>query len=434
VKSGHVRRAIIDLAVAGTACLASAAPAAAQTCPDPAALTMDLQPPLAAVRYLADDALGGRRAGTPGEQCAAEFIASRFRRIGLRPAGENETYFQSLSLASAVNPHAPGGTGRNVLGALPGRDLERRAEWIVIGAHYDHLGTGGFGSLAPNETAVHNGADDNASGVAAMLRAAELLAGGEAPARSVLFAAFTGEESGLLGSAHFMSNPTLASGRIVAMINLDMVGRLGDGALIVSGVDTAEEWQSLLDPAAARAGVKLATRGEGFGPSDHTSFYLKDVPVLHVFTNTHGDYHKPSDDWQKVDARGLETIARLVADVAGAAANRTDRLTLVRGAGRPPPAPGDVGGYGAYLGTVPDFTPVPRGVMLSGVSSGSPAERGGLRAGDVIIGIGAHDVADLQGMTDALRAHRPGDTVAVRFLRGSETITIQVTLGDRAAR
>jgi hypothetical protein len=395
-----------------------------------------LQAPLAAVRYLADDALGGRLAGSAGEHCAGEFIAAEFKRLGLQPGGEHGTWFQSLPLASALNPHAPGGTGRNVVGVLEGADEVLRQEWIVIGAHYDHLGEGGSpSSLAPGQQATHNGADDNASGVAALLRVAERLAAGTRPARSVAFVAFTGEESGLLGSARFAAQPTMGPGKMVGMLNMDMVGRLGGGPLIVYGVDTAQQWRALLEPASERAGVKVATRGDGYGPSDHTSFYLKDVPVLHFFTNTHSDYHKPSDDWDKVDAAGLEKVAGLVADIANAAANRRQMLTLVRGAGQPPRQSGQAAvGYGAYLGSVPDFTPVERGVKLGGVTAGSPAEKAGLRAGDIVLAIGAHETADLQAMTDALRAHKPGDSVKVRVARGDQTLTVEVTLGSRANR
>jgi len=407
------------------------APANAQSCPSPAVLTNGFDGPLADVRYLADDALEGRRAGTDGERCAGDYIAGRFRELSLDPAGEAGTFFQNVDLASILNPHAPGGTGRNVLAALRGSDQALADEWIVIGAHYDHLGLGGVDSLAPGEPAIHNGADDNASGVAAVLGAAEALAAGPRPARSILFALFTGEESGLLGSAHFVEHSTVAPGRLVAMINLDMVGRLGDGPLIVYGVDTAEEWQALLGPAADRVGVPIATRGEGFGPSDHTSFYLHDVPVLHFFTNTHADYHKPTDDWQRIDEGGLQRVTALVSEVARAAADRPDALTLRRGAGTPPPPPGQVAGYGAYLGTVPDFTPVERGVLLGGVTAGSPADRAGIRAGDVIVRIGTHEVADLQAMTDALRAHEPGDVVEVRVLRDGAEVALTATLGRR---
>jgi hypothetical protein len=425
---------------AGVLCsaVALAAPSlvAGQTCPAPESLTRGLTLPMSAVRFLADDALGGRLAGSDGERCAGDYLAAEFSRIGLKPGGDNGTFFQSLSLQSAINPHAPGGTGRNVVAVLEGADSALRHEFVVVGAHYDHLGDGGVpGSLAPGERAIHNGADDNASGVAAMLWTAEQLAKGPRPARSVKFIAFTGEESGLLGSAHYVSNPTAGAGPMVGMINLDMVGRLGNGTLIVYGVDTAVEWTALLEPAAARAGVPMATRGEGYGPSDHTSFYLKDVPVLHFFTNTHGDYHKPSDDWARIDVTGLSKVAMMVRDVARAAADRRPALTLRRGAGEPPRASGTASaGYGAYLGSVPDFTPVDRGVKLSGVTAGSPADKAGIRTGDVVLAIGTHDVADLQGMTDALRVYKPGQDVDVRVLRGTETLTLRVTLGSRSAR
>lgn len=404
-------------------------------CPPRQTLVSGLSLPMSAVRFLADDALGGRLAGSSDERCAGDFIAAEFARLGLVPAGDDDTFFQSLSLQSAINPHAPGGTGRNVVARLEGADPTLSREVVVIGAHYDHLGDGtGAGSLAPGTRATHNGADDNASGVAAMLAAADQLAHGTRPARTIVFAAFTGEESGLLGSAHFTREWSEADGRMVGMINLDMVGRLGAGPLIVYGVDTAEEWMALLEPAAAAAGITLATRGEGYGPSDHTSFYLRDVPVLHFFTNTHGDYHKPTDDWQAIDAAGLGRVADLVVTMAGAVAGRPAALTLRRGAGEPPRQNAEVGsGYGAYLGSVPDFTPVERGVKLSGVTAGAPADAAGIRAGDIVIGIGAHEVADLQAMTDALRALKPGDQVDVRVLRGTETLTLRVTLGSRSS-
>ena len=417
--------------------LFAASEAGAQTCPDSATLVRGLTLPISAVRFLADDALAGRLAGSPGERCAGDFVAAEFKRLGLQPAGENGTYFQSLPLASVLNPHATGGTGRNVIAALPGADDQLKREWIVIGAHYDHLGEGGGpNSLAPGERAIHNGADDNASRVAAMLRTAERLAAGPRPARSVLFIAFTGEESGLLGSAYFVGNSTLTGAPMVGMINMDMVGRLGAGPLIVYGVDTASEWKSLLEPAAQRAGVAISTRGEGYGPSDHTSFYMKDVPVLHFFTNTHSDYHKPSDDWEKIDAPGIEKVVTIVSDIAVAAANRRPQLTLVRNQGQPIRAGSAAGsgGYGAYLGSVPDFAPVERGVKLGGVTAGSPGEKAGLKAGDILVGLGTHDVADLQGMTDALRAYKPGEVVPVKVIRDGKMLTLDVTLGTRAAR
>ncbi|HEX8245499.1 MAG TPA: M20/M25/M40 family metallo-hydrolase, partial [Longimicrobium sp.] len=177
--------------------MVTASPLAAQSCPDAAAVTRGVRPPLAYIRYLADDALQGRMAGTAGERCAGDYIAAQFRRLGLQAAGGSGTYFQSLPLASALDPHAPGGTGRNVVALLRGGDPALADEAVVIGAHYDHLGHGGQFSMAPGDSSVHNGADDNASGVAALLAAAERLARGPRPARTIVFIAFTGEEEGL---------------------------------------------------------------------------------------------------------------------------------------------------------------------------------------------------------------------------------------------
>ncbi|HEX5727640.1 MAG TPA: M20/M25/M40 family metallo-hydrolase [Longimicrobiaceae bacterium] len=422
------RRALSLLALA--AALAPAA-AGAQACPDPRSLTRGVPPPLAAVRYLADDALEGRLAGSPGERCAGEYIAAEFRRLGLEPAGEDGTFFQAVPLASALNPHAPGGTGRNVVARLPGADPALRAEAVVVGAHYDHLGHGGASSLAQGDSAVHNGADDNASGVAALLAVAERLARGPRPARTVVFVAFSGEELGLLGSAVHARQPAVPLERTRAMLNLDMVGRLGAGPLIVYGVETADEWTELVERAAAAEGVAVRTQGDGFGASDHTSFYVRDVPVLHFFTNVHADYHRPSDDWEKVDVAGMEKVSAIVARVASEVAGRPAALTFRRSTAPPPRVGGGTGGYGAYLGSVPDFAPVEYGVKLSGVRAGSPAEKAGLQAGDVIIAFDDDRIPDLQAMTNALRARRPGDSVRITAKRGDQEVTVTAVLGTR---
>ena len=421
---------VLRRAAAALFLLALPGAARAQACPEPAAIKGDLTDPLAVVRYLADDALEGRLAGSPGEACAADYIAGRFATLGLRAAGEDGTFFQAVPLASRLNPHAPAGSGRNVIALLEGTDPDLRDEIVVIGAHYDHLGHGQIGSLAPEERgAIHNGADDNASGVAVMIRASTLLADAP-PARSILFLAFTGEESGLLGSAHFVREPTLALAGARAMLNLDMVGRLGDGPLIVYGVETAAEWRALLESEGERTGVELALRPEGYGPSDHTSFYTADIPVLHFFTNTHGDYHRPSDEWDRIDADGLETVARIVTAIAGQAASPPTTLTLQRGAGQPARGAAPAG-YGAWLGTVPDFSPVERGVLLGGVTPGSPGDRAGLQRGDLLIRFAGEDVTDLEAFTAVLRRHRPGDEVEVVVLRDAGEVTLRAVLGSR---
>ncbi len=398
-------------------------------CPTPPAATA--VDPAVVGGYLAADDLEGRLAGSPGARCAGDFIASQFELVGLEPAGEDGTFFQALPLASSINPHAPSGTGRNVVALLRGDDPERRMEVVVIGAHYDHLGRGPFGSLEPDANEVHNGADDNASGVAALLEAAERLAHRQPPARSILFIAFTGEEFGLLGSAHYTRSPTIPLERAVAMLNLDMVGRLGAGPLIVYGIDTAAEWEELVSGTAAELGVEVAFNGSGYGPSDHTSFYSSDIPVLHFFTNVHSEYHKPSDDWELIDVEGLFSVSALVAGVAERVAERPTRLTLQR-TEAPPPA--REGGYGAYLGTVPDFAPVEFGVRLSGVRAGSPAEQAGMQKGDVLIRIDREEIEDLYVFTDALRSHAPGDTVEIVVLREGEEVPLVAVLGSRRER
>ncbi|HEX6250282.1 MAG TPA: M20/M25/M40 family metallo-hydrolase [Gemmatimonadaceae bacterium] len=410
----------------------SAQEAAQPTCPSPATLAAGLSRPLAHVRFLADDALEGRLAGSPGERCAGDYIADEFRRLGLQPAGDSGTFFQIVPLASVVNPHAPTGMGRNVVAMLEGSDSELRAEAIVVGAHYDHLGWGGLGSLAPDQRAVHNGADDNASGVAVLLEVARLLASGPRPARSIVFIAFTGEESGLLGSAHHVSSPAVPLERIRAMLNMDMVGRLGDRPLIVNGRGTAQEWPRLIAEAARAESIAVVTGEDGYGPSDQTSFYARDVPVLHFFTNTHSDYHRPTDDWQSIDAAGLGRVASLVSRLAREAADQRTVLTLVRGAGRPPAAQGGGGGgYGAYLGSIPDFSPVEHGVRITGVRAGSPAEKAGMTGGDTIIRFDSTEIADIYAFTNALRARKPGDSVVVTVLREGRELKLPVVLGSR---
>ncbi len=383
-------------------------------------------------RYLADDALEGRLAGTAGAACAAEFIAYAFRRLGLAPGGEDDSYFQDVPLESVVNPHSPGGTGRNVLALLPGTDRRMADEYLVIGAHFDHLGMGGMNSLA-TEPAIHNGADDNASGVAALLAVAEELAVGPRPGRPVLFMAFTGEESGLLGSAHWMKNPTVPVESVVAMINMDMVGRLADNGLVIYGTGTAAEWEGMIGPELERLGIEKSSYiPDGYGASDQTSFYTRDIPVLHLFTNTHSDYHRPGDDWDRIDVDGIHTVAHLVTSLARGVGTG-ERMTVIPDVGAPEPSEGVAAspGYGAYLGSIPDFSPVDFGVLIGGVREGSPADQAGLQAGDIIIGLGGMEVADLYGLTDALRAHRPGDTVVIEWLRDGEEMSAETTLAAR---
>ncbi len=386
------------------------------------------------VAYLAADRLEGRRIGSPGADSAAEYIARRFAALGLTApeGGWFQTFTVSPSAPAAHGTPFGGVQGRNVIGILPGSNPALRDEYVIIGAHYDHLGLGGPGSLDPESHAIHNGADDNASGTAALFEIARRLRE-YPPARSVLFLAFSGEELGLLGSAEYVKAPVVPIAQSVAMINLDMVGRLRNDRLIVYGVETARELRPLLDSLNVQAGFDMHAQGDGYGPSDHSSFYAARMPVLHLFTDLHEDYHRPSDDAERIDAEGIVRVAAFAGQIATAVGNRPQRLAVVD-LPRPAPPVGSesaTGGYGAYLGSIPDMTDSPGGVRLSGVRSGSPADQAGLVQGDILIRIGEHDVADLMAMTTALRAHRPGDTVEVVYLRNGERHSARVTFGKR---
>jgi Peptidase family M28/PDZ domain len=390
------------------------------------------------VRYLASDQLGGRITGSPGADSAAAYIARRFAQAGLQPSSQG--WFQPFAVsrdAPAVAQLRLGAlNGRNVIGVLPGKDPMLRNEIVIVGAHYDHLGLGGPGSgaLDPDvRNQVHNGADDNASGAAALIHIAARLAANP-PGRTIVFIAFSGEELGLLGSAYYVKHPLYPLASTEAMVNLDMVGRLRNKRLIVYGVETAKEFPALLDSLNWYAGFDLKAQGDGYGPSDQASFFIAKRPVLHLFTDLHEDYHRATDDWDKVNADGLLRVADYTTGIVRALGNRAGPLTFVDAA-PPNPHAGAVAtpGYGAYLGTIPDMTDNPGGVQISGVRAGSPAEKAGLGAGDIIVKIGEADVANLQAMTDALRSHKAGDVVQIQYLRGGNRMSATVTLGIRPA-
>ena len=327
---------------------------------------------------------------------------------------------------------------RNVVALLPGSNPERMRETVVIGAHYDHLGHGGEGSLAPESTEVHNGADDNASGTAAVIEAARALAAGPPLERSVLFIAFTGEEKGLWGSAHFVREPTVELERAVAMLNLDMVGRVVDDQLTILGFGTAAEWDEIVDMAAGEMSdpLSIAKSPDGFGPSDHSSFYGEGIPVLHFLSNLHEDYHRPSDDFDKINYEGLERVIELTVDILiKLAGNGSDLVALTPLEQDRPPPPGQASsstsGYGPYLGSIPDMTPRDFGLRLTGVREGSPADEAGLRGGDVVVEFDGNEITDIYAYTYALQARSPGDEVSIVVERDGERITVRAVLGER---
>jgi hypothetical protein len=388
------------------------------------------------IKYLSDDRLAGRMTGSPGADSAAAYLARRFKQVGLQPAAGG--WFQTFALAKeapmAQHARLAGLRGKNVIGILPGRDPVLRNQTVIVGAHYDHLGLGEFGSLDPDSTGkVHNGADDNASGTAMLIQIAARLEASP-PARTVVFIGFSGEELGLLGSSYYVHQPIYPLATTIAMINLDMVGRLRNKRLIVYGSRTAKEFPALLDSLNWYAGFDLKARGDGYGPSDQSSFYAVGRPVLHIFTDLHEDYHRTTDDWGKINLDGFNKVTDFTVGLVTALANRPTPLSQIAAASTSgPEANSEAQGYGAYLGTVPDMTDSPGGVRLLGVRAGSPAERAGLRGDDIITRIGNMDIPNLQAMTAALRSHEPGDTVDIVVRRGAQVTTLRATLGIRGS-
>jgi len=411
------------------AAVALATPLAAQQVPTPRARRV-----LDDVRYLASDALEGRLVGTAGNDSAAAFLVRELRRLGLRPGGDSGTYFQRWTIAGTTATRAAGVAdrpARNVVAILPGADRRLRGQAVVIGAHFDHLGRSNFGDPNPDSVPqIHNGADDNASGTAAVLEIARLLSAARPrPARTVVFAFFDAEEVGALGSAHYAGRPAVPLDSTVAMLNLDMVGRLQNRRLLALGALSATEWRPLLDSVNTTHGFDLRASGDGWGASDHTAFFARKRPVLHFFTDVHSDYHRASDDWDRIDAAGIASVASFTADLVLRLAARAGPLTFVDA---PPPAPvAAASGARPSLGTIPDMASEPGGVLLQGVRAGSPAEVAGVRAGDVLIGMGEHTIGNLQDFQNALSRFRPGDRVEVRVRRGDQTLTFPVVLGGR---
>ena len=347
----------------------------------------------------------------------------------------------------------------NVIGRINAEpvDGKKLPGVVVVGAHYDHLGKGGRYSLAPHSEEAHVGADDNASGVGALLEVArELSLRKIQMKRDVIIVAFSGEESGILGSAHMVhkwtdgASPASAGARstpdaaksngqlkdVYAMLNMDMVGRMQDNRLQVLGAETASEWKQLVQNACDKSRVDCAMSGDGYGPSDQTSFYTAGVPVLHFFTGSHSDYHKPSDTADKVNAGGAGQTAKICADVAVAASQNDKPLTFkagIEGAA----ARGDVRSFNASLGTIPDYGGPgagKKGVLLSGVRPGGAADKGGMKKGDVIVRLGKSEIGSVEDLMFVLNASKPGETVPAVVMRDGKEVKLDVTFQEGQKR
>lgn len=376
------------------------------------------------VEYLASDELEGRNTGSKGEALAADYVANRFEKIGLEPKGIGN-YFQTFRFTPKKNPHSTSEeepaemAGKNVVGYID----NGAPTTVIIGAHFDHLGLGGEGSGSKSTDVgqVHNGADDNASGVAMLLQLAANLKKGPSN-NNYLFIAFSGEEKGLFGSSYYAKNPTIDMDRVNYMINMDMVGRLNkEKSLAVYGVGTSPGWKEVLNKVNTD-GFDLVFEESGVGPSDHTSFYLQDVPVLHFFTGQHEDYHKPTDDSDKINYEGMVSITNYIYRVVDEL-NSELKLEFVKTKNeesRKAPK------YTVTLGVMPDYMYSDGGMRIDGVSDGGAADRAGMQAGDIVLKMGDHAVTDMMTYMEGLGKFKKGDKTVVKVQREEMIIDLDV--------
>jgi len=364
----------------------------------------------------------------------AGIVAAIGARKALRPVVEALKKHTRIVATLSVSLKPETARAFDVVARWPARPEGRLPGVVVVGAHYDHLGFGGRDSLAPGEHVVHPGADDNASGAATLLEVGRLLGASTALRRDVVLVAFSGEEMGTLGSLWFVKHPPsgVAPGDIVAMLNMDMVGRLRDNALQVFGTETATQWPDMLARACDGARVDcVRAPGGGFGASDHSPFYGAGVPVLHFFSGVHSDYHKPSDTPDKLNAAGMGQTARIVASLATELADREGRLDVQKVAS--PPPEGDMRRFGSSLGTVPDYGGPPRGqkgMLLAGVRPGGAADRAGLRRGDILVHLGEHAISGVEDLMYVLTESKPGTTMKATVVRDGKELVVDVTLTE----
>lgn len=395
------------------------------------------------VSVLAHDSLMGREVGTEYEKKAAAYIAQRFADLNLNPKGV-EGYYQDFTFKRSGNPHlqveyieegSENGsaddteteqayeniiTGRNVIAYL-----DNKADYIVVvGAHFDHLGMGGRGNslYRGEEPAIHNGADDNASGVAMMLHLAKELQQKEAPKNNnYLFIAFSGEEEGLLGSNYFVKNPTIDLREVTYMINMDMVGRLNEEkSLAVYGVGTAPNLSEVVN--ANKNDLQIIERESGVGPSDHTSFYLSDIPVLHFFTGQHEDYHRPSDETDKVNFEGMDLVSKYIYDIISTL-DKEEKLVFQKTKNESEDTPD----FKVTLGVVPDYLYDKAGMRIDGVSEDKPAQHAGMEKGDVVKKMGDYEITDMMSYMESLSKFEKGQTITVTIEREGTPMELEVT-------
>lgn len=373
------------------------------------------------IAFLAHDELEGRMVGTVGERIASDFIIKRFQEMGAQPAGENGQFRQYFTAQPRVHGKRFGApvTGHNVIASIAGTNPQ--AGWIVIGAHYDHWGWGGEGSLFRSKIkVVHNGADDNASGVASMLELARRIAA-QPLEHTVVFIAFSGEERGLWGSNDYANN-VMGDDHPDFMINMDMVGRLNaERQLAIYGTGTSPIWDNLLDNHNQTAGFKIKKEPSGVGPSDHTSFYLQDIPVLHFFTGQHEDYHRPSDDYEKINFAGLAELTDYIEAIVREG-DALDEIPFTKTKNEQENTPR----FKVTLGVVPDYLFDGTGMRIDGVTEGKPAANAKLQKGDIVLQLGKIEIKDMMDYMKALGEFEPGDITQTIILRNGEKIEVEI--------
>lgn len=376
------------------------------------------------VNFLASDKLEGRGTGTTGEQKAAAYLIKQFKKIGLQPYGENGGYLQGFPAKKGLPPNITYVQAANVVGYID-NNADRT---IILGAHYDHLGKGNQGSsLQPNsEGIIHNGADDNASGTAALIELAKYYAkNGITEKHNLLFIAFSGEELGLMGSKFYADNPTIDLKSTTCMINMDMIGRYReDKGVTIGGVGTSSFWGESALQIANETGINYNIDSSGVGPSDHTSFYLKDIPVMFLFTGSHQEYHKPTDDANLLNADGEAKLLTYVAKVIEKLDN-SPKIDFQQT--KTPHARGTAASFKVTLGIMPDYAYDKGGLKLDGVQEDRPAYTSGIKAGDIILKLGEVEIKDIMDYMKALGKFEKGQTVQVTFRRGEEIITKDLT-------
>ncbi len=385
---------------------------------------------LSHVRYLASEELQGRGLGSEGLEEAATYIADELKKAGLKPGGDENSYFQTWQeTGGEMNEEV---TLRNVIGVIPGKKQEFEGQSVVVCAHYDHLGLGWPDVRKGNEGKIHYGADDNASGVSVLLELAKLLGQGAQPDRTIIFIAFSGEESGLRGSKFYVKNSkNYPPNKIIGALNLDTIGRLGENKILILNSSSASEWKHIAMGVGFVTGITYELVSQDLDASDQVSFINSGIPAVQLFSGPNHDYHRPTDTIDKIDAGGMVKIATYSKEIIAYLAERENPMTFAGSKTTEKTSGSRPGGRKVGSGVMPDFAYQGEGVKASDVAADSPAAKAGMQKGDIIIKLGDHPIMNLKGYSEALKTFKPGDTTTIVYKRGDEEFTSEITLQER---